>query len=59
MSRCAAAREHEKREPPLSLGMLLRQLDGGCEAPGRMIVMTTNREEMLDAGLPCRSAELS
>jgi DNA replicative helicase MCM subunit Mcm2 (Cdc46/Mcm family) len=38
-----------KREPPLSLGLVLRQLDGGSEAPGRVIIMTTNREECLDA----------
>lgn len=36
-------------EPPLSLGGLLRQLDGGSSSPGRLIVMTTNREGMLDA----------
>ena len=36
-------------DPPLSLGAILRQLDGGSEAPGRLIVMTTNREEKLDA----------
>eukprot|EP00316_Scyphosphaera_apsteinii_P008370 CAMPEP_0119300784 /NCGR_PEP_ID=MMETSP1333-20130426/2689_1 /TAXON_ID=418940 /ORGANISM="Scyphosphaera apsteinii, Strain RCC1455" /LENGTH=454 /DNA_ID=CAMNT_0007302681 /DNA_START=187 /DNA_END=1551 /DNA_ORIENTATION=- len=41
--------EQAKREPPLSLGLLLRQLDGGSEAPGRVIIMTTNREELLDA----------
>ena len=27
-----------KDEPPLSLGVILRQLDGGSEAPGRMMV---------------------
>jgi len=34
--------------PPLSLGLLLRTLDGGSETPGRAIIMTTNREELLD-----------
>ena len=26
-------------EAPLSLGVILRQLDGGSEAPGRMMIM--------------------
>merc|ERR1719183_3299797 len=34
--------------PALSLGLILRTLDGGSETPGRVIVMTTNREELLD-----------
>eukprot|EP00746_Dinoflagellata_sp_MGD_P131489 gnl/MRDRNA2_/MRDRNA2_65273_c0_seq1.p1 gnl/MRDRNA2_/MRDRNA2_65273_c0~~gnl/MRDRNA2_/MRDRNA2_65273_c0_seq1.p1 ORF type:complete len:1048 (-),score=179.05 gnl/MRDRNA2_/MRDRNA2_65273_c0_seq1:424-3567(-) len=33
---------------PLSLGVVLRTLDGSCETPFRVIVLTTNREEMLD-----------
>merc|ERR1719433_1332092 len=43
-------KEKPKRgaSPPLSLGLLLRMLDGGSETPGRAIVMTTNREELLD-----------
>ena len=42
-------KEEAKNDPPLSLGTILRALDGGSECPGRMMVMTTNREEMLDA----------
>lgn len=38
-----------KEEAPLTLGVILRQLDGGSEAPGRMMIMTTNRVEILDA----------
>jgi len=34
---------------PLTLGMLLTILDGGSETPGRMVVMTTNQEDKLDA----------
>lgn len=40
-----------KGQTVLSLDFLLRTLDGGCEAPGRMIVMTTNRLDMLDQAL--------
>jgi len=34
--------------PPLSLGLILRSLDGSSETPGRIIIMTTNRPELLD-----------
>ena len=36
---------------PLTLDTLLTALQGGCPAPGRLIVMTTNRLEKLDAAL--------
>merc|ERR1719420_871407 len=44
------AKQDDKKNapPPLSLGLILRTLDGGSETPGRIIVMTTNREELLD-----------
>eukprot|EP00658_Telonema_sp_P-2_P020321 TRINITY_DN18039_c0_g1_i1.p1 TRINITY_DN18039_c0_g1~~TRINITY_DN18039_c0_g1_i1.p1 ORF type:complete len:878 (-),score=211.05 TRINITY_DN18039_c0_g1_i1:151-2784(-) len=42
-------KDDKPSDPPLSLGAILRQLDGGSEAPGRLMVMTTNREEKLDA----------
>ena len=42
-------KEEAPSDPPLSLGAILRGLDGGSEAPGRMLVMTTNAEESLDA----------
>ena len=45
----AKRKEEAPSDPPLSLGAILRGLDGGSEAPGRMLVMTTNAEESLDA----------
>jgi len=33
---------------PLSLGLFLRTLDGSSETPGRIIMMTSNRIELLD-----------
>jgi len=47
-SKAAAAPQKKTR---LSLDFLLRTLDGGCDAPGRMVVMTTNRMHLLDAAL--------
>jgi len=40
-----------EKKARLSLDFLLRTLDGGCDAPGRMIVMTTNRMHLLDVAL--------
>ena len=47
----AKQRKADEAAAPLTPGALLRQLDGGADCPGRLLAMTTNRVELLDAAL--------
>ena len=47
----SSSRSSIASQDPLELDTLLPILDGGCPAPGRLIVATTNQREVLDPAL--------